>query len=361
MILLDIDAIEHICYGASILASGGGGDPHLGKIMAQQAIEKHGPIRLVSIEELQPDDILLSTGMIGAPTIMMEKIPNGEESILACRRIEQHLKKSITAIYPIEAGGINSLLPLATACHLGLPVVDVDGMGRAFPQFHMTTFYLDNINASPFVIVDEKLNTVLIDAIDGYQSEIFARAVTVKMGGAAIFAAYPILPIQAKKSGIGGTISLMKYIGEKMRQAVANKDNLVHTLTDMLQGYVLFRGKLNRLNQRSEGGFTYGYADFISLDNKKSNFKVLFQNEYLLVQENNIPLCMTPDLIVILDEDSGIPILAEKLSYGMNVVAIGVPANNKLRTQRGLEVCGPRYFKYPMDYIPVEDCIRAHK
>ncbi|MCW2482776.1 DUF917 domain-containing protein, partial [Candidatus Symbiopectobacterium sp. NZEC135] len=88
MILLDIKAIEHICYGASILASGGGGDPHLGKIMAQQAIEKHGPIRLISIEELQPDDILLSTGMIGAPTIMMEKIPNGEESILACRRVE---------------------------------------------------------------------------------------------------------------------------------------------------------------------------------------------------------------------------------------------------------------------------------
>ncbi|MCW2488470.1 DUF917 domain-containing protein [Candidatus Symbiopectobacterium sp. NZEC127] len=361
MILLDIKAIEHICYGASILASGGGGDPHLGKIMAQQAIEKHGPIRLISIEELQPDDILLSTGMIGAPTIMMEKIPNGEESILACRRVEQHLRKSITAIYPIEAGGINSLLPLATACRLGLPVLDVDGMGRAFPQFHMTTFYLDNINASPFIVVDEKLNTVLIDAVDGYQSEIFARDATVKMGGAAIFAAYPISPIQAKKSGIAGTISLMKNIGEKMQQAISNKDNLVNTLINLLQGHVLFRGKLNRVNQRSEGGFTYGHADFSGLDNKKKNFKVLFQNEYLLALENDNPLCMTPDLIIIIDEDSGIPILAEKLSYGMNVVAIGVPANNKWRSQRGIEVCGPRYFKYPMDYSPVEDCIKAYK
>lgn len=359
--LLDIKAIEHICYGASILASGGGGDPHLGKIMAQQAIEKHGPIRLVSIEELQPDDILLSTGMIGAPTIMMEKIPNGEESILACRRVEQHLRKSIAAIYPIEAGGINSLLPLATACHLGLPVLDVDGMGRAFPQFQMTTFYLDDINASPFIVVDEKLNTVLVDARDAYQSETFARAVTVKMGGAAIFAAYPISPIQAKESGIPGTISLMKNIGEKMEQAITNKDNLVNTLIHLLEGYVLFRGKLNRVNQRSEGGFTYGYAHFSGLDNKDINFKVLFQNEYLLALANNTPLCMTPDLIIILDEDTGIPILAEKLSYGMNVVAIGVPANNKWRTQRGIEVCGPRYFKYPMDYIPVEDCIKAHK
>ncbi|MCW2483428.1 DUF917 domain-containing protein, partial [Candidatus Symbiopectobacterium sp. NZEC135] len=215
--------------------------------------------------------------------------------------------------------------------------------------------------ASPFIVVDEKLNTVLIDAVDGYQSEIFARDATVKMGGAAIFAAYPISPIQAKKSGIAGTISLMKNIGEKMQQAISNKDNLVNTLINLLQGHVLFRGKLNLVNQRSEGGFTYGHADFSGLDNKKKNFKVLFQNEYLLALENDNPLCMTPDLIIIIDEDSGIPILAEKLSYGMNVVAIGVPANNKWRSQRGIEVCGPRYFKYPMDYSPVEDCIKAYK
>lgn len=250
--------------------------------MAQQAIEKHGPIRLVSIEELQPDDILLLTGMIGVPAIIMEKIPNGKESILACRRVEQYLRKSITAIYPIEVGGISSLLPLATACRLGLPVldvdvdVDVDGMVRAFPQFHMTTFYLDNINASPFIVVDEKLNTVLIDAIDGYQSETFARATTVKMGGAAIFAAYPISPIKAKESGIPGTISLIKNIGEKMCKAISNKDNLVKILVNLLHGHVLFRGKLNRVNQRREGGFTYGYANFIGLDNKNDNFKILF-------------------------------------------------------------------------------------
>ncbi|WP_290606799.1 DUF917 domain-containing protein [Arsenophonus sp. ENCA] len=152
--LLDVETIEQISYGASVLASGGGGDPYIGKIMAQQAIEKHGLIRLISINELHPNDMLLSTGMTGSPAVMIEKLPNGKESILACRRVEESLKKKITAIYPIEAGGINSLLPLTTACRLGLPVVDVDGMGRAFPQFHITTFYLDNINASPFVVID---------------------------------------------------------------------------------------------------------------------------------------------------------------------------------------------------------------
>lgn len=361
MILLDANAIEHITYGASVLACGGGGDPYIGKIMAQQAIEKHGPIRLINVRELQPDDLLLSTGMIGAPTIMMEKIPNGEDSILACRSVEKYLKKSVTAIYPIEAGGINSLLPLTTACRLGFPVVDVDGMGRAFPQFQMTTFYLDGINASPFVVVDENRNTVTSNTIDSYQAEVFARTVTEKMGGAAIFAGYPISPVQAETSGISGTISLMKSIGEKMQQAISSKDNLIDTLVSLLNGFVLFRGKLHRLNQSSEGGFTRGYAHFISLDNKKRRFNVLFQNEYLLVKEKDTPLCMTPDLIILVDEDTGIPVLTERLTYGMNVVAIGAPANKKWRTPRGIEVCGPRYFKYPLNYTPVETLVENNR
>jgi DUF917 family protein len=359
--ILDVDSIEHITYGASVLGSGGGGDPYIGKILAQQAIKQHGQIKLINIEELQPDALLLSTGMIGAPTVMMEKIPNGNESIFACRQIEKYLNNSVTAIYPIEAGGINSLLPLTTACSLGLPVVDMDGMGRAFPEFHMTTFYLDNINSSPFVVVDEKLNTVIINAVDSRESEILSRTVTAKMGGAAIFSGYPISTAQAQKSGISGTITFMKSVGEKMQQAISNKDNLVDTLVSLLDGYILFRGKLNRLNQRSENGFTHGYANFVSLDNKKVNFNILFQNEYLLVKENDIPLCMTPDLIVIIDEDTGIPILTERLCYGINVAAIGVPANKKWRSPRGIEICGPRYFNYPMNYIPVETLIEKYR
>ncbi|ASV32915.1 DUF917 family protein [Candidatus Hamiltonella defensa] len=362
MTWLDLEAIEHISYGASVLASGGGGDPYIGKIMAQQAIQQHGPIRLLDSEVFQTHELLLSTGMIGSPTVMVEKIPNGEESIVACQCMEKHLGRTIAGIYPIEAGGINSLLPLATACRLGLPVVDVDGMGRAFPEFQMTTFYLDGINVSTFIIADEKLNTVLVDAIDSHQAEKFARAVTVKMGGAAIFAASPISPTQARNSGIKGTISFMRHIGKRMEQARAARENLVDTLVGLLRGHVLFRGKAIRVNQRSEDGFTRGIAIFTGVDeNVGGRFEVLFQNEYLLAKQEEIPLCITPDLIILLDEDTGLPVLAERLSYGMRVVVIGAPADDKWRTSRGIEVCGPGYFNYPDDYKPVEMLAMAPK
>ncbi|MFT4464150.1 MAG: DUF917 domain-containing protein [Sodalis sp. (in: enterobacteria)] len=268
---LDHEAIDYISYGAAILANGGGGDPYIGKIMAQRAIVEYGPIRLLTLDELQPEELLLATGMIGSPAVMMEKLPNGQESLTACRIIAQHMGRSLSAIYPIETGGINSLLPLASACILGLPVMDVDAIGR------------------------------------------------------------------------------------EVQQARAARRNVIDTLTALLHGVVLFRGKANRVNQRSEGGFNHCTACFVGVDNDSGGrFDVLFQNEYLLARRDDRPLCMTPDLIILLDEETGLPILGERLCYGMRVVALGVPAHEKWRTSRGIEVCGPRYFHYQNDYTPVE-------
>ena len=48
---LDADDLEDIAIGGAILGTGGGGDPYIGKLMAQQAILKHGPVKLVDVAE----------------------------------------------------------------------------------------------------------------------------------------------------------------------------------------------------------------------------------------------------------------------------------------------------------------------
>lgn len=57
----------------------------------------------------------------------------------------------------MEAGGVNSMIPIVVAAQLGLPMVDCDGMGRAFPELQMVTFHLDRISATPMAITDEKV------------------------------------------------------------------------------------------------------------------------------------------------------------------------------------------------------------
>jgi DUF917 family protein len=39
----------------------------------------------------------------------------------------------------LEIGGGNGIQPLMAAAHLGLPVVDADTMGRAYPEAQMTS------------------------------------------------------------------------------------------------------------------------------------------------------------------------------------------------------------------------------
>ena len=46
MRLIGKEEIENMAIGAALLGTGGGGDPYIGKLMALQAIEKYGPVKL---------------------------------------------------------------------------------------------------------------------------------------------------------------------------------------------------------------------------------------------------------------------------------------------------------------------------
>jgi len=68
-----------------------------------------------------------------------------------------------------------------------------------------------------------------------------------------------------------------------------------------------------------------------------------------------------PDLITILDLETAEPITTERLRYGYRVVVIGIPCDPKWRTPRGLEVVGPRYFGYNIEYKPIEELVKRGK
>ena len=123
--------VEDMAVGAAVLASGGGGDPYIGKLMALQAIDEYGPFRMISLDELPDDAFVCASHMLGAPTVLVEKVPNGMEGVGAVDALEKRLGRKFDAIMPLEAGGLNSLLPFQVAAAKGVPIVDCDGMGCA--------------------------------------------------------------------------------------------------------------------------------------------------------------------------------------------------------------------------------------
>jgi DUF917 family protein len=53
-------------------------------------------------------------------------------------------QETIAGTFPMEAGGVNSMIPIVVAAKLGIPLVDCDGMGQYFPNFSKT-----RTNSSP--------------------------------------------------------------------------------------------------------------------------------------------------------------------------------------------------------------------
>ena len=108
---LHIEDIEFLAVGAAVLGAGGGGDPYLGKLMAIQAIKDKGPVQLLDVSELEDDDWVIPTAMMGAPSVLLEKLPNGREPENAFTITQEVLGHKARATMPIEAGGINSTIP----------------------------------------------------------------------------------------------------------------------------------------------------------------------------------------------------------------------------------------------------------
>jgi uncharacterized protein len=355
MRLLDEQAIEHIALGASLLGTGGGGDPHIGRLMALNAIRKHGPVKLITPDELPDDALVVPSAMMGAPIVIIEKIPNGNEFITAFKGLEDILGKQVYATIPIEAGGVNSMIPIAVAAQLGIPLVDADGMGRAFPELQMVTYHLDDIPASPMVIVDEKGNSVILKTITNNWAEEIARVCTVTMGASVMISIYSMLGRQVKESGISGIMSLSEQIGRIIAEARKERTNPVNDLLSLTHGYELFKGKITDVSRNIEGGFNRGLCQISGLEHHSgSSMQVSFQNENLMAEKDGKVLATVPDLICILDADTSVPVTTETLKFGRRVVVIGIPCDRRWRTERGIETVGPRYFGYDLEYTPVE-------
>ena len=85
---------------------------------------------------------------------------------------------------------------------------------------------------------------------------------------------------------------------------------------------------------------------------KGSSLRLDFQNEFLIAERDGKVLVTTPDLITVLDAETGAPVTADTLRYGLRLVTLAFPCNDKWRTPEGLALVGPRYFKYDVEYRP---------
>lgn len=356
-LITDTD-LEAIALGSAVYGTGGGGDPYIGKLLAQNAMRQHGPVQLVGLDELADDDLVVPVAMAGAPTVLLEKMAEVEPLIAALRALECLLGRPAKAVMSIEVGGLNSTIPFCVASALGLPLVDGDTMGRAFPEIQMTLCTLAGLTASPLAMADEKGNALVVQAVDNQHTERFVRSILMDMGGSTYLAIYPMTVAQARGAIVPGTITLAQQAGRTLFEARARHLDPVAELVRVTGGFDLFRGKVLDVQRSVDGRFSKGRAELRGVDEHSGDsLELLFQNEFLLARRGDAVLCSTPDLIVTVDLETGEPVTAEQMRYGLRVAVLGLPCVSAWRTAAAQALVGPRCFGYDFDYQPVEQAV----
>jgi len=320
--LLDPDSLRALARGCAVLGAGGGGDPYLGLLQALQATEDYG-----------------------------------DEG----GRLREHLEfvtgGRVAALMAAEIGGSNGLLPVAWAARMGLPLVDADGMGRAFPEVPQVTMHLAGISPSPAVMTDERGNLIVFRAISGHWMERLERAAAVEFGGAASSTEFSFTAAQARGATVRNSVSLAVRIGEAVARAQGSP---VDALIAEVNAFRLVTGKVSDVERRTTRGFVRGSVVVEGLGEDTGRLiRLELQNENLVALERGKLLASVPDLISVLDSETADAIVTERIRYGQRVTVIAFGCDPVWRTEQGIEVAGPRAFGYDFDYVPVEELAGA--
>ncbi|MFQ6171542.1 DUF917 domain-containing protein [Oryzobacter sp. R7] len=343
---LEADHVADLARGAAVLGTGGGGDPHIGALLATQALATHGPVTVVGVDEVPDDARVVMVAMMGAPTVMVEKLPSLEEVVTPVRAVEPFLDGPVTHIACAEVGGVNSTIPIAAAAALGLPLVDCDAMGRAFPELQMVLPTLSGASATPLAFADDKGNSGVLTTVDNHWAERIARVACVEMGCSFMISLFPQSGARLRETMVAGSLSQAAAVGRSITAARAAKEDPVARVVEELRGRELFAGKVVDVERATTTGFARGRA---RVEGDAGTLRLSFQNEHLLAELGDEVLATTPDLIMVLEHDSGEPITTEGLRYGQRVRVIAAPSDERWHTREALAMVGPRYFGYDLE------------
>ncbi|MEG0685916.1 MAG: DUF917 domain-containing protein [Erysipelotrichales bacterium] len=355
-IMIDKEFLKHAVVGATVLGTGGGGDPKIGYLMALQAIEKNGPIPLLQVDDLKDDEMAGCVSMMGAPSVSLEKIPNGDEFPTVIAGMSKVMDVELSALYPIEAGGLNSMIPIVAAANMRLPLLDVDCMGRAFPELQMITQSIFDIDNSTIVLGNEKLDYMVMKVNNPKDMEKYCRSLTMDFGGSAMMSESYYNKETLNIFGVKGIVTKSYEIGKIINESETPVEDMVNSLG----AFHLFDGKISDVYRTYEGGFNKGKVVMDSFDNNNED-QIFLQNENLVAFKNNNLIAMVPDLICILDYQTKMPITTETLKFGQRITCIAFPCDEKWRLEKGIELVGPRVFGYDYQYVPIEVLQRGNK
>ncbi|SBV99128.1 conserved hypothetical protein [uncultured Alphaproteobacteria bacterium] len=350
--VLTADDIEALALGAWILGTGGGGSPYLNLLNMRELYAAGHTATLRDPLALADDALVAVLSNQGAPLINQERLSNPRVALRALRTLEAYIGRRFEAVMPVEIGGGNGVYPLMVAALTGLPAIDADAMGRAYPEAQMTSFAVAGLQCYPLAMADIRDNDIVIPRAASWKwMERISRRICVEMGSSAATCKAPRTGREVKDHAILHTTTKAIALGRAVREAQRRHHDPIAVILRECGGKRLFAGKVADLERRTTEGFLRGRARLDGLDGERGEtFTLDFQNEFSVGRRGETPVVTTPDLICVIDSDTGEGIGTDALRFGQRVTVLALPAPEVFRSAAGIALVGPRAFGFDFDY-----------
>ena len=360
---LNREDLVNILYGAAILGTGGGGSLTEGIELIDEALAAGKTFRLASFDDLAPEDLIGTPYGCGAISPLTEaerkkyaRLPEAQENfyLLCMKQMEAYMGKELKAVISTELGGHNTATALYCGAMADKLIVDGDPAGRSVPGLQHSTYYLHNVPMCPISVMNKfGEGAVVTSVFDDERAEDLVRALAVVSQNIVAVMDHVNTAEVLKNAVIRGAISQSEAIGKAFLTAKAQGGDFVSAVTEAGKGKPMFRGVVTKSTYETRDGITFGDTEIRGAGEYAGHtLRVWYQNENIISWLDGEIFVTVPDLICLFDLDEKMPQLNPYAREGENVAVIALPAPNEWTTQRGLEIFGPRFFGYDVDYTP---------
>ncbi len=314
------DDVEAGVLGGLFLSAGGSG---------RNAVEKNrglghmaldcGGVRLVGIEELDPQDLVITATAVGAPGFANWAI-RPRDAINAARRLVERMDRPPTGVICGHVPGFNAWLVGAA---LGIDYVDLASNGRGHPTVKMGGMGLASrpeLSITQIAVSGSRADAnefaVCVEG-DIVRTSNVLRQAAVLNGGLIYAARGPLTAAFIQANGAPGAISFQLALGRAM--LAANGGDRVRATIDCLGGELLIEGEVVTNDVTYGGGFDLGRM-VVRGENGEATLGVY--NEFMTADIDGKRRATFPDMIGTLDSETGDVVSISESKVGARVAVI---------------------------------------
>lgn len=317
-------------YGGALLGCGGGGDPQEGLRILDLALSHAPEIPLLSLEEIDSQKIVVTASLVGSPASKDRHVaPEHYQRVyeIFCR----HFSQEIGGIITNEMGAQSSTNGWVLAALTGLPLIDAPCNGRAHPTGAMGSLGLAEEEGYCSIQVGAggkgELETEIFAKGSLQTTSALIRNAASAAGGFVTVLRNPVSAEYVAKHAALGALSHSVKVGQILCRELGNASAVAEALGKTLGTEEICRGRISECDLRITGGFDLGT---LTIENDESPITVTFWNEYMTAECDGVRLATFPDMIAVLDGESGLPLTSALVSPHQKVILLRLDKEHML-------------------------------